>query len=137
MVQVPLDVPKVPGRVGPPVRVTINGYTYPTTVAVYGGRCYLPVNQEHRIAAGVEPGDTITIQVTPERPPPRFEIPAYFRAALDQDDDASQAFAHLSIHRQREYVAWIESASRDETRQRRVAQTIYELRQRPLRSSRL
>jgi hypothetical protein len=138
MIQVPLDIPKVPGRVGPVVRVTINGYTYRCTVVVYGGRCYVPVNHEHRIAAGVELGDKVSVEVALDAPPPpRFEIPAYFRAALDGDEEASGAFAHLSLPRQREYIAWLESASREETRQRRVAQTIYELRQRLLRSSRL
>ena len=140
LVQVPLDIHKMPGRVAPPVRatVTINGYSYRSTVAVYGGRCYLPVNHEHRIAAGVELGDTVRVEVTLDTPePPRFEIPAYLRSALDTDEEASDVFTHLSMNRQREYVAWIESAPRDETRQRRISQMIYELRQRLLRSSRL
>jgi hypothetical protein len=137
-IQVPLDIPKVPGRVGPPVWITINGYTYRSNVAVYGGRCYLPVNHEHRIAAGVELGDTVRAEVTLDiSPPPRFEIPHDVQAALDQDDEASDVFVHLSLARQREYVAWIESASRVETRQRRISQMLYELRQRLLRSSRL
>lgn len=37
------------------VRVTINGYTYRTTVAVYGGKYYLGVRREVREAAGVAP----------------------------------------------------------------------------------
>jgi Bacteriocin-protection, YdeI or OmpD-Associated/Domain of unknown function (DUF1905) len=138
LLHVPLDIPKVPGKLGPAVRVTINGYTYRCTVVVYGGRCYLPVNHEHRIATGIELGDTVTVQVAFETPPPpRFEVPFDIRDALDQDEEASEVFTHLSLHRQREYIAWIESASREETRHRRISQTIYELKQRSLRSSRL
>ena len=76
----------------------------------------------------------VTLDISP---PPRFEIPDDVQTALDQDDEASDVFAHLSLARQREYVAWIDSASRVETRLRRISQMLYELRQRLLRSSRL
>src|SRR5256886_17189992 len=36
-----------------PVKVTLNGYTYRTTIAVYGGKSYLCVRREVREAAGV------------------------------------------------------------------------------------
>ncbi len=41
----------------PAVRVTINGYTYRSTVAVYGGEFLLPVSAEVRDRAGVAAGD--------------------------------------------------------------------------------
>src|ERR1700736_3476131 len=43
-----------------PVKVTINGSTYRTTVAVYGGKFYLGVRREIREAAGVTAGDRLT-----------------------------------------------------------------------------
>src|SRR2546427_12880092 len=39
-----------------PVKVTLNGYTYRTTIAVYGGKSYLGVRREVREAAGVAAG---------------------------------------------------------------------------------
>ena len=50
--EVPLDVPAVFGRARAPVRGTINGRPFRSTVAVYGGRYYLPVNR----ALGRPPG---------------------------------------------------------------------------------
>ena len=41
----------------PPVRVTIKGYTYRTSVASMGGKFMLPVSAEHREGAGVTAGD--------------------------------------------------------------------------------
>jgi len=35
-------------RKRPPVRATVNAYTYRTTVAVYGDRFYLPLRKENR-----------------------------------------------------------------------------------------
>jgi hypothetical protein len=53
--EVPLDVPAVFGRARPPVRVTIGGHSYRSTIAPYGGRYLLPLNRVNREAAGVGP----------------------------------------------------------------------------------
>jgi hypothetical protein len=49
--EVPLDVPVAFGRARAPVRGTINGQPFRSTVAVYGGRYYLPANRALREAA--------------------------------------------------------------------------------------
>ena len=45
----------------PPVRVTINGYTYRNTVAVYGGRFLLGVSAQNREGARVAAGDVVDV----------------------------------------------------------------------------
>ena len=47
----------------PAVTVTINGYSYPSTVASMGGRFLLPVSAEVRAGAGVQAGDVVDIDV--------------------------------------------------------------------------
>jgi len=47
----------------PPVVVEINGFRYPSTPAVYGGRFYLGFRKEVRQAAGIEPGQTIAVSL--------------------------------------------------------------------------
>ncbi len=42
--EIPLEVREVFSQARPPVRVTINDYTYWSTVAVYGGPYFLPLN---------------------------------------------------------------------------------------------
>jgi hypothetical protein len=64
-VQVPLDVKAIFGRARAPVTVTINGHSWPSTVAVYGGRSYIGLRRELREAAGIEPGDTVTVTLEP------------------------------------------------------------------------
>jgi len=46
-----------------PVKVTINAYTYRTTIAVYGGKSYIGVRREVREAAGVAAGDQLTQRI--------------------------------------------------------------------------
>ena len=47
----------------PPVKVTLNGYTYRSTVAVMGGKYMVGVNAGVREAAGVAGGDKLTVEI--------------------------------------------------------------------------
>ncbi len=47
----------------PAVRVTINGYTYRSTVASMGGRFMLPISAEVREAASVAAKDKVDVDV--------------------------------------------------------------------------
>jgi len=126
-IEVPLDVPAIFGRPRPPVLVTINGHTYRSAIALYGSRYYLPVNRSNREAAGVEPGDTITVEITLDTDVRQVSVPDDLRAALDDDPDAAAEFDRLSYTHQREHVVWIEAAGREETRVRRITQTLERL----------
>ena len=61
----------------------------------------------------------------PERKPPRDEVPVPhdLQIELHDDPEAAAAFAALPPSRQREYIDWIISAKRPETRMRRVEET--------------
>jgi len=127
-IPVPLDVRATFGRARPPVLVTVNGYTYRSTIAVYGGHSYLPVNREHRERAGVAPGDTVTVELTSDADSRQVDMPDELRVALDADADVRARFDALSYSHRREYVIWIEGAKRPETRKRRISQTVQRLR---------
>jgi hypothetical protein len=72
---VPLDVPAVFGRVRAPVRVTVNGHTWRSTVMRYGERYYLPVSRAKREAARVAAGDTVTVALESDDAPRTVEVP--------------------------------------------------------------
>jgi Domain of unknown function (DUF1905) len=61
----PFDAKAEFGRARAPVRVTVNEFTWESTVAVYGGRYYLPLRRGVRRAARIEPGDTVQVTVEP------------------------------------------------------------------------
>lgn len=112
----------------PPVRVTINGYTYRNTVAVMGGVYMVGVSAEHRKGAGVAGGDEIEVEIELDTEPRVVVVPPDFQAALDQDTDAQRFFTGLSYSNQRRHVLAIEEAKTAETRQRRIDKTISQLR---------
>jgi hypothetical protein len=112
----------------PPVRVTIGGYTYRTTVAPMGGAFWIPVAAEHRTAAGIAAGETVDVEIALDSEPRAVTIPADLAAALEADPAAQQAFTQLSYSNQRRHVAAVEDAKTPETRQRRAAKVMGELR---------
>ena len=58
-VQVPPDTEFARARA--PVTVTINGQSWESSVADYGGRFYLPLRRGIRRLARIEPGDTVEV----------------------------------------------------------------------------
>jgi hypothetical protein len=51
-------------RARAPVTVTINGQSWESTVADYGGRYYLPLRRGIRQLARIEPGDTVEVTLS-------------------------------------------------------------------------
>ena len=117
----------------PRVHVTIGGHSYRSSVAVMGGTFMLPVSAEHRAAAGVAAGDEVDVELTADNEPRVVEVPPDLASALDQDPDAQRSFGQLSYSRQQRYVLDVTGAKTPETRARRVAKAVSELRQAPQR----
>lgn len=113
----------------PAVRVTINGYTYRSTVAPMGGEFMLPVSAEIRERAGVAAGDEVDVDIELDAAPREVTVPPDFADALDRDADARRFFDGLSYSNKRRHVLSIEEAKTAETRQRRIAKAVSLLRE--------
>lgn len=112
----------------PPVRVTINGFSYRTSVGSMGGRLLLPVSAQVRASAGVVAGDEADVDIELDTEPRTVAVPADLAEALDRDPGARRAFDGLSYSHQQRYVLSIEDAKTAETRQRRVQKMVSDLR---------
>jgi hypothetical protein len=108
----------------PPVRVTINDYTYRSTVAVMGGRFMVGINADVREAAGVAGGDEIDVDMELDTEPRAVSVPADLAAALDEEPDARRYFDGLSYSNKSRHVLAITGAKSEETRQRRIAKSV-------------
>jgi hypothetical protein len=129
-IQVPAEVIDALGAgKRPAVTVTINGYTYRTTVAVMGGRYMIGVNAEHRAGAGVAGGEEVEVDLDLDTAPREVHVPADFAAALDAEPAARRTFDGLSYSNQSWHVLQVEGAKTDETRQRRIAKSVDILKQ--------
>lgn len=110
-----------------PVRVSLNGHTYRTTIAVMGGICMLPLSAENRVAAGVAAGEEVEVGLERDSEPRIVGVPADLAAALKKKRRAQAAFEALSYSARKEYVRQVESAKAQETRLRRIAKIVEKL----------
>lgn len=105
------------------VTVTINGFSYPSTIATMGGRFMIPVSADVRKRAGVEAGDELDVDVVLAGRPRTVTVPDDLAAALNAAG-ARSAFDALTYSNQRAHVLSVESAKATETRARRVAKVV-------------
>jgi antitoxin component of MazEF toxin-antitoxin module len=121
-IQVPDEVVQALGAgKRPAVKVTVNGYTYRSTVAVMGGASMISLSAEHRAAAGVAGGQEVEVDIDLDTGPREVSVPADLAAALDAEPAARRTFDGLSYSNKSWQVLQVEGAKTEETRQRRIA----------------
>jgi len=114
------DPKPVFGKVRAPVRVTLNGYTYRSTIAAMGGPPCIPLRKSNREAAGLRGGESITIRLDLDTDKREVQRPPGLARALR----AVPGGLALSYTHQREHVEAIEEAKKPETCDRRIAAAI-------------
>jgi hypothetical protein len=112
----------------PAVKVSVNGFTYRSTVAVMGGKFLIPLSAERRANAKVKGGDKMEITLELDTEPREVELPEDFRKALNKDKKALAFFESLSYSNKSKYVLPIGQAKTDETRQRRIEKAVTDLK---------
>lgn len=131
-IEVPFDPKPVFGRVRAPVKVTVNSYTFRSTIARMGGQTFIPLRRSNREAAGVQGGQVVRVTLELDTEKREVKPPADLVKALKAGKAWAQ-WQQLSYSHQREYVEAIEQAKRPETRVRRIAKAVEAISTRPLR----
>jgi hypothetical protein len=67
IIELPFDPKEVFGKVRAPVKVTLNGYTFRTTIAAMGGPPCIGIRTSYREAAGLEGGEKVEVRVDARR----------------------------------------------------------------------
>jgi len=120
-IPITFDPKEVFGRVRAPVKVTLNGYSFRSTIAVMGGLSGIPLRRSNREAAGLEGGETLDVRLDLDVDPRVVEPPADLVRALKRTPGAWDGWRALSFTLQREAVEGIVGAKKPETRTRRIA----------------
>ena len=123
-IPLPFDPREVFGRVRAPVTVTLNGYTFRSTVAAMGGPACIPLRKSHREAAGLNGTETLRVRLELDTATREVTPPPDLMKALAKNAAARARWAALSYTHQREHVEAIEGAKKPETRARRIAAAI-------------
>jgi len=101
------------------VVVTVNGFSYRSTLAVMGGHHLIPFSSDKRAASGIGGGDAITVDLELDTAPRTVEVPDDLAAALSEAG-AREAFDALSPSARKAHVTSVETAKAAETRTRRI-----------------
>ncbi len=129
-VEVPFDVEKAFGAKKPRVKAVIEGVPYRGLLTRMGGPNHiLIILKGIRAQIGKTFGDEIQVSVESDAENRVVEIPKDLMKELKKDREAKAIFDKLSYTHRKEYVAWIEEAKKEETRQRRIVKTIAMLKQ--------
>src|SRR6185295_5177294 len=97
------DPKAVFGKVRAPVKVTLNGHSYRSTIAAMGGPPCIPLRQSNREAAGLEGGETIDVRLDLDNAKREVIPPADFRRRLKTTPGALERWNRLSYTHQREH----------------------------------
>jgi len=106
-----------------PVIVTINGYSYPSTIAVMGGQYLVGVAAVHREAAGVAGGETHEVTLTHDTSARDTPVPDDLAEALDAAG-VRERFNALAPSHRKEHVRSVTEAKAEATRRRRIEKVV-------------
>jgi hypothetical protein len=122
------------GRV--PVKGTINGFPFRSSLMNMGDGHMMVVNADLRAGARCKAGDTVSVIMELDEDERKVELPAYLKEIIASDPKASEAWVRISYTQQKELVRAIEGAKREETRQKRIAAMMDMLRLKKRKTSR-
>jgi hypothetical protein len=121
----PVDVREFFGtRARVPIRGTINGYPFRSSLSPYGGRHLMPVNKELRAGAGVDAGDMVEVVMERDEEERTVEAPPLLKKALAKGKTAQANWERLSFTHKKEMARAIVGAKQEETRARRLAKVV-------------
>ena len=129
-VEIPFDVEAVFGSKRPKIKALIEGIPYRGTLVRMGGpKHVLIILKGIREQIGKSFEDEIKVSVEEDVEERVITVPAELKRAFKESPEAKAIFEKLSYTHKKEYVTWIKEAKKDETRVRRIAQTVERLKQ--------
>ena len=112
---------KLPTRSMVSVEGTLAGQRFQATLEPDGeGSHWLKVEKKLREAAGVATGDTVELVVAPVKEEPEPAVPPDIRKALAAAPEAKAVWTTLTPVARRDWIHWISSGKKAETRVKRI-----------------
>jgi hypothetical protein len=112
---------KLPTRGMTTVQGSINGFPFMATLEPDGQKSHwLKISSKLREAAGAEFGDVVPLEIMPVEKEPEPRVPADLQKALAAAPKAKASWSDITTIARRDWIQWITSAKRPETRARRI-----------------
>ncbi|SEM21572.1 Bacteriocin-protection, YdeI or OmpD-Associated [Pseudoxanthomonas sp. GM95] len=112
---------KLPTRSMVSVEGTLGEAPFQATLEPDGqGSHWLKVEDDLRAAAGIAVGDTVALAIAPMAEEPEPKVPADIREALDGHAAARATWDDITAIARRDWIYWIVSGKKAETRIKRI-----------------
>jgi hypothetical protein len=111
-----------------PVKGTINGFPFRSSLMNMGDGHMMAVNAQLRAGANCKGGDTVDVVMELDEDERKVEVPAYLKKIINSDAKAKEFWPRLSYTHQKEWVRAVEDAKKPETREKRIAEMMDALR---------
>jgi len=118
----PIDMAETFGTQGRvPVRGTINGFPFRSSLMPMGGCHWMPVNKALCQGAGVKPGDMVEVVMRRDVEERTVEAPPELQKKLAKNKKAQAKWDTLSFTHKKEMANSISGAKQAQTKKRRLA----------------
>ena len=125
----PVDVIEYFGtRARVPIRGTINGFPFRSSLMPCGNARMMPVNKALCRGAGVKPGDIVDVLMERDEQERTVEAPAELKKELAKSKKATERWDGLAFTHKKEMANSIRDAKQEETKKRRLAKVMQVLK---------
>jgi Domain of unknown function (DUF1905)/Bacteriocin-protection, YdeI or OmpD-Associated len=107
-----------------PIRGTINGFPFRSSLMPMGGCHMMPVNRTLCQGAGVQPGDIVDVVMERDVEERTVEAPAELKKELGKSKKAQERWDDLAFTHKKEMALSISGAKQEETKKRRLAKVM-------------
>lgn len=126
----PFDVQEVFGtKARVPVRFTVDGHIFRSSLAPMGGCHMMVFNKEMREKTGYKGGDTIHIVMERDTEPRTIDFPDDVLTVIQTHHQAWETLQNYSYTHKKEVMDWINSTRNPDTRARRIHKLLDKLLQ--------
>jgi len=125
----PVDVIEYFGtRARVPIRGTINGFPFRSSLMPCGSARMMPVNKALCQSAGVAPGDIVDVVMERDEESRTVEAPPELKKELAKSKKAQERWDGLAFTHKKEMALSISGAKQEETKKRRLAKVMLVLK---------
>jgi hypothetical protein len=112
-----------------PVKGTINGFPFRSSLMKMGAGHMMAVNAQLRAGGNCKGGDTVDVVMELDEEERKVVLPASLKKIIASDPRTKESWSKLSFTHQKEWMRAIEDAKRPETKEKRVAAMMDALRE--------